>query len=173
GARAASNAPLRFPDNMGLSSQREPFTVRVKGVSGPLEGAYLYDLEKATVNPLKVRNEGEEWTLPIENSNWFMVVLCKPQGPMIGTFDAVRTLHAGESADLDLALLSSPRGKAKPLARLLSRGLAFAPRNTPSVSVSLPGKATLVVPEGTPPGRYEVELKGEKLMGIKRFVVVE
>lgn len=173
GARAANNDPLRFPDNTGLSSQREPFTVRVKGVSGPLEGAYLYDIEKATVTPLKIRNEGEEWTLPIETSNWFMVVLRQPQGPMIGTFNAVRTLHAGDSAELDLALVSSPESKAKAQARLLSRGLAFAPGNTPSVSVSLPGKATLVVPPGTPPGRYEVELKGEKLVGIKRFVMVE
>jgi hypothetical protein len=102
-----------------------------------------------------------------------MVVLCKPQGPMIGTFNAVPTLHTGDSAELDLALLSSPKSKARAQATLLSRGLAFAPGNTPSVSVSLPGKATLVVPAGTPPGRYEVELKGEQLLGIKRFVVVE
>jgi hypothetical protein len=173
GARASGNDPLRFPDNTGLSSQREPFTVRVKGVCGPLEGAYLYDIEKATVNPLKVRNEGEERTLPIENSNWFMVVLCKPPGPMIGTFNALPTLHAGESAELDLALLSSPKSRTRAQATLLSRGLAFAPGNTSSVSVRLPGKATLVVPAGTPHGRYEVELKGEKLVGIKRFVVVE
>jgi hypothetical protein len=173
GARAASDDPLRFPDNTGLSTRREPFTVRVKGLSGPLEGAYLYDIEKATVTPLRIKNEGEEWTLPIENTNWFMVVLRKPQGPAIGSFSAVPTLHAGESAEIDLALLSSAKSKARAQATLLSRGLAFAPGNTPSVSVSLQGKATLVVPAGTPPGRYEVELKGEKLLGIKRFVVVE
>ena len=173
GARAASNDPLRFPDNTGISSKREPFTVRVKGVSGPIEGAYLYDIEKATVAPLKIRNDGEAWTLPIENTNWFMVVLRKPQGPAFASFNAVGTLHAGESAKCDLALLGPPKHKAKMQARLLSRGLAFAPGNTPNVSVTVPGKATLVVPEGTPPGHYEVELKGEGLVGIKRFIVVE
>ena len=46
------------------------------------------------------------------------------------------------------------------------------PRSS-SVSVSLPGKATLGDPRALPPGRYEVELKGENLLGMKRFVVVE
>jgi hypothetical protein len=84
----------------------------------------------------------------------------------------VRTLHAGESAELGVALLTPMRGKAKVQATLVSRGLAFAPGSAANVSVSLPSKATLVVPAGTPPGRYEVELKGEKLVGLKRFVEV-
>jgi hypothetical protein len=173
GARAASDAPLRFPDNVGLSNKREPFTARVKGVNGPVEGAYLYDIEKAVVTRLKVRKEGDDWILPVENTNWFMVLLRPPQGPALGSFSALRTLHAGESAEVDLALLTPASRKAKVQATLASRGLAFAPGNTTSVSVTLPGKATLVVPAGTAPGRYEVELKGEKLVGIKRFVVVE
>lgn len=173
GARVDSNDPLRFPDNTGLASKREPFTVRVKGASGPIEGAYLYDLERATITRFKVQNDGEAWTLPIDDTNWFMVVLRRPQGPAIGSFNAVRTLHAGESAELRLELLSGQKSKETAPAQLSSRGLAFAPANSPSISVSLPGKATLVVPAGTPPGRYEVELRGEKLLGIKRFIVVE
>ena len=35
------------------------------------------------------------------------------------------------------------------------------------------GANTLMVQAGTPPGRYEVELKGENLVGLKRFIVVE
>jgi hypothetical protein len=74
---------------------------------------------------------------------------------------------------LGLVLLTPSKGKGKVQATLSSRGLAFAPGNVPDLPVTVPGKATLVVPTGTPPGRYEVELKGEKLVGIKRFVVVE
>jgi hypothetical protein len=173
GARTASNDPLRFPDNTGLSSQHEPFTVRVTDVRGPVESAYLFDLARATVTRLEARNDGGVWTLPIENTNWFMVVLRQPQGPAIGTFNEVRTLHAGESVEIDLELLSPQMAGENIPATLLSRGLAFAPGNGPSVPVNLPGKATLVAPTGTPPGRYEVELRGEKLAGIKRFVVVE
>ena len=175
GARAPSapNDPFLFPANVGISSQREPFNVRVKGVEGPVEGTYLYDIEKATVAPLKASKEGEDWVLPIQKTNWFMVVLRKPEGPAIGSFNAVRPLHAGESVDLELVLLSPSKGKDKVRATLSSRGLAFAPGNSPDLSVTVPGKATLVVPAGTPSGRYQVELKGEKLVGIKRFVVVE
>jgi Domain of unknown function (DUF6259) len=173
GARAASDDPSHFPANVGISNKREPFTVRVKGVDGPLAGAYLYDIEKATVTPFKVRKEGADWILPVENTNWFMVLLRPPLGPAIGSFSAVRPLHAGESAEVDLALLAPAKGKAKVQATLASRGLRFGLGSEPSVSVSLPSKATLVVPAGTPPGRYEVELKGENLVGIKRFVVVE
>jgi hypothetical protein len=175
GARAPSSAkdPFLFPDNVVVSSQRRPFTVRVKGVKGPVEGAYLYDIEKATVAPLKASKEGEDWILPIESTNWFMVVLRKPEGPAIGSFNAVRTLHAGESANLELVLLTPSKGKGKVQATLSCRSLAFAPGNVPDLPVTVPGKATLVVPTDTPPGRYEVELKGEKLVGIKRFVVVE
>jgi hypothetical protein len=173
GARAANDDPLHFPASVGLSGRREPFTVRVKGVNGPVEGAYLYDIEKVAVAPIKARKEGDDWILPIENTNWFMVLLRPPQGPALGSFNALRTLHAGESTELDLALLTPARGTARVQATLASRGLTFAPGNTACVSITLPGKATLVVPAGTPPGRYEVELKGEKLVGIKRFVVVE
>jgi len=173
GARAASDDPSRFPAGVGLSNKREPFTVRVKGVKGPVEDAYLYDIEKATINPFKIRKEGDDWILPLENTNWFMGLLRPPQGPAVASFSAVRTLHAGESAELDLALLTPMRGKAKVQATLVGRGLEFAPGGASSVTVSLPSKATLVVPAGTPPGRYEVELKGEKLVGMKRFVEVE
>lgn len=173
GARAASDKPLRFPHNTGLSTERAPFNVRVKGLVGPIEDTYLYNIEKATITPFKVRKEGDDWILPIDNTNWFMVLLRPPHGPAIGSFSAVRTLHAGESAEVDLALLTPARGKAKVQATLLSRGLKFVPEGVSNVSVSFPSKVTLVVPERTPPGRYEVELKGEKLVGIKRFVVVE
>jgi Domain of unknown function (DUF6259) len=173
GARADSDRPFSFPDNTGLSTQRAPFTVRVNGLVGPVEDAFLYDIEKATITPFKVRKEGADWILPVENTNWFMVLLRPPLGPAIGSFSAVRPLHAGESTEVDLALLTPARGKAKVQATLASRGLTFGLGSEPSVSVSLPSKATLVVPPGTPPGRYEVELKGEKLVGIKRFVVVE
>jgi hypothetical protein len=175
GARAPSapNDPFLFPTNVGISSEREPFTVRVKGVEGPVEGTYLYDIEKATVAPLKASKEGEDWVLPIENTNWFMVVLRKPEGPAIGSFSEVRLLHAGESVDLELVLLTPSKGKGKVRATLSSRGLAIGPANSPDLSVTVPGKARLVVPTGTPAGRYQVELKGEKLVGIKRFVVVE
>lgn len=173
GARATSNDPLRFPQDTGLSTQRAPFTVRVRGVDGPLEGAYLYDIEKATVTPLKVRKEGSGWILPIETTNWFMVLLRPPHGPALGYFSAVPTLHAGEAWEVDLALLTPSSGKVKCQATLASRGLVFAPGSTSSISVSLPGRATLVVPAGARPGCYEVELRGENLVGIKRFVVVE
>jgi hypothetical protein len=101
-----------------------------------------------------------------------MVLLRPPRGPAVGSFSAVRALHAGELAEVDLALLTPARGKAKVQATLATHGLTFAPGGGSSVSVSLPSKATLVVPAGAPPGRYEVELKGGKLVGIKRFVVV-
>ena len=42
-----------------------------------------------------------------------------------------------------------------------------------SVLVSVPGKTVLVTTEETPPGRYEVLLDGQGLVGMKRFVEVE
>ena len=58
-------------------------------------------------------------------------------------------------------------GLKKTRATLTVRGLQLS-----GSDVQLPGRANLIVPAGTPPGRYQVQLDGPGLIGMKRFVVV-
>jgi hypothetical protein len=107
----------------------------------------------------------------VEDTNWFMAVLREPGGPAVAAIRPVAELRAGDSRPVEVYLLQ-PAAKGEPVRATLSvRGLQFAGSGT-KVSVGVPGKATLVAPPGTPPGRYQVQLDGPGLIGMKRFVVV-
>jgi hypothetical protein len=163
-ARVEGMTSWNFPKEVRLPEDHTPISVRVRGAPGPYEAAYLYDLERATVAPIAVRRDGADLLLDVRQTNWFMVVLRAPDGPAVGAIDPVPVLHAGQSVPIELRLLG-PRKTTH--ARLSVRGLQLS-----TGDVDVPGSASLSVPAGTPPGRYQVQLDGPGLIGMKRFVVV-
>ena len=163
-ARVEGMTSWNFPKEVRLPAEHAPISVRVRGARGPYESAFLYDLERATVAPTSFRRDGADLLLDVRGTNWFMVVLRAPDGPAVGAIDPVPELHAGQSVPLELRLLG-PRNKMR--ATLSVRGLQLS-----GGDVQVPGRANLMVPAGTPPGRYQVQLDGPGLIGMKRFVVV-
>ena len=163
-ARVQGMTAWNFPKEIRLPAEHAPISVRVRGARGPYASAYLYDLERATVAPTRVRRDGADLLLEVSDTNWFMVVLRAPDGPAVAAIDPVPALHPGESATLELRLLAPAR---KAQGSLHARGLPLA-----TSTVDLPGRATLSVPPGTPPGKYQVELDGPGIVGMKRFIIV-
>jgi hypothetical protein len=163
-ARVQGMTSWNFPKEIRLPAEHAPISVRVRGARAPYASAYLYDLERATVAPTRVRRDGADLLLEVRDTNWFMVVLRAPDGPAVAAIDPVPALHPGQSATLELRLLAPAR---KAQGSLHARGLPLG-----TSTVDLPGRATLSVPLGTPPGKYQVELDGAGIIGMKQFVVV-
>jgi hypothetical protein len=166
-ARVADTTEWNFPKQIKLVSEHPAYSVRMSDVRGATE-AVLYDLEKNTAAPVPLNGA----QLNISGTNWFMAVLREPGGPVPVSMEPVADLRAGESRKL-LVKAVGPRTKTGPPLRatLSARGLRFASGDA-SATVNVPGEVTLVTNEGTPPGRYEVMIDGEGIIGMKRFVVV-
>jgi hypothetical protein len=98
-----------------------------------------------------------------------LLILRRPGGPAVVTFDPLPALRKGASAVLHLATLSQKAdGTATVRATLAAPGLVVEPSE-----IAVPGEVTLKVPSNALPGNYAVSVSGKNVLGVKRFLVVE
>ena len=167
-ARLQNGERWRSTRLIQLVKEHQPFTVRLGGFSRPVESGGFYDLEKATLSKLAFTRDAGGLRIEVKDTNWFMAVLREPGSAPLGSLDAVRELKPGDSAELSVDVLGAT-GQLP--ATVSAKGLEFA-GGASHLPITVPGKAKLVVPAGTPPGRYQIQLDGPGLVGMKRFVVV-
>ncbi len=169
-ARVEGTNGWDFPKEIRLAREHKPFTVRVSGLGEPVAGAYLYDIETTRIGPAGFRQEGRNGVLSVSGTNWFMVLLREADGPAVAELEPVPPMRAGESRPVAVRLLTRP-GRAM-RATLIARGLNFGDADAKSITIAVPGTATVTAPPDAAPGRYQIELEGPNLIGIKRFVDV-
>jgi hypothetical protein len=169
-ARVEGTEGWSFPKEIRLAREHKPFTVRVSGLRKPVAAAYLYDIETTRIGPADIRQEGRNAVLSSGGTNWFMALLREADGPSVAALGPVSPMRAGESRPVAVQLLTpSVRGLQ---ATLSARGLNFTGTNARSIRIDVPGTVTVVAPRDAAPGRYQIELEGPNLIGMKRFVEV-
>ena len=155
-----------WPRGTGLSEKHGKYTLTLPGMARDVEDAVFCDVETLEWAPLVVERCGPDVRLHLE-TNWALVVLRRSGASVIIGFDALPTLQPGTSTILRPRKLSS--GASQDIhVTVNAPGLSVTPDET-----DVFGEVTLTVPPGALPGYYGVELSGEKLMGIKRFLIVE
>lgn len=159
-----------FPKEIRLAREHKPFTVRVSGLSKPVAGAYLYDIETTRISPADFKQDGRDAVLPVSGTNWFMALLREEDGPAVAELAPVPSMRAGESQRVAVRMLTPLRRAMR--ATLTARGLNFGGANARSIAIGVPGTATVIAPRDAAPGRYQIELEGQNLIGMKRFVDV-
>jgi hypothetical protein len=98
-----------------------------------------------------------------------LVILRRPGGPALVTFDPLPTLRKGASAVFHLATLSRKAdGTATLGATVTAPGLVVEPSES-----AVPGDVTITVPTNALRGNYAVSVSKKSVLGAKRFLVVE
>lgn len=169
-ARVQGAEGWSYPKEIRLTQDRRPFTVRVSGLKKPVAAAYLYDIETTRIKPADFRQDGRNAVLSVNGTNWFMALLRDADGPAVAELEPVPPMRAGESRQVAVRLLT-PAGRAQ-RATVTVRGLGFSGTDAKSTQMDVPGTITVVAPRGAAPGRYQLELEGPNLIGMKRFVEV-
>jgi hypothetical protein len=99
-----------------------------------------------------------------------MALLREADGPAVAEMEPVPPMRAGESRMVSVRLLTPPsRGQE---AALTARGLHFSGTGARSIRIGVPGTVKVVAPRDAAPGRYQIELNGPNLIGMKQFVDV-
>lgn len=169
-ARVQDGEGWGYPKEIRLAREHKPFTVRISGLRKPIAGAYLYDIETTKISRADLRQDGGAAVLPVTGTNWFMLLLRDSDGPAAAMIEPIQPMRAGESRPVAVRLLT-PAGRAAQ-ATLKVRGLSFSGSDAKSIQVEVPGSAVIVAPRDAAPGRYQIELDGPNLLGMKRFVDV-
>ncbi|MEN6603520.1 MAG: hypothetical protein ABFD86_13995, partial [Bryobacteraceae bacterium] len=132
--------------------------------------AYLYDIETARIGSADFKQDSRGAVLSVNGTNWFMALLREADGPAVAELAPVPPMRAGESRRVEVRLLTPP-GRAM-RATLIARGLNFGDADGRSIAIAVPGTATVTAPRDAAPGRYQIELEGPNLIGMKRFLDV-
>ena len=153
-----------WPRGAGLADHRRPYTLSVRGLADAVADAALCDIETLTWTPLEIERGGNDLEFRLD-TNWALVVLRKPNGPALVSFDPLPRLRAGGSTEIRLQVL---RGPSECRVRVNAPGLEVAPSEA-----AAPGQAKIHVPPDAFPGNYTVSVSGENALGVKRFLIVE
>ncbi len=154
-----------WPRGTGLSEKHADYTLTFPGLAPLVEDAVICDIETLAWQPLKTERDGDDLHLRLK-TNWGLIILRRQDSPKVAGFDPLPVLHGGESTTFTIQLLSSDSYKGN--IHVTAPGLNIKPDK-----VSVSDQVTVNVPAGTFPGHYAVQLNGENLLGIKRFLVVE
>jgi hypothetical protein len=166
-ARPASQEPI-WPRKTKISGEHAPYTLTVPRLAAQVEDAVLCDVETLTWTPLATERVGEDLRLKLR-TNWGLVLLRRPGGPTVVTFDPLPTLRKGASTVLHLTALSQPASPAATVrAAITAPGLVIEP-----AEINVPGDVTLTVPPDALPGNYAVSVSTNGVLGVRRFLVVE
>jgi len=166
-ARPSSQDPV-WRRGTEISSEHTTYTLTVPGLAAQVEDAVLCDVETLTWTPLATERVGEDLRLKLR-TNWGLVLLRRPGGPALVTFDPLPTLRKGASTVLHLTRLSQPASPTSPVrAAITAPGLVVEPSE-----ITVPGDVTLTVPSDALPGNYAVSVSTTGGLGVKRFLVVE
>jgi hypothetical protein len=166
-ARPASQDPI-WRRGTEISSEHANYTLTVPGLAAQVEDAVLCDVETLTWTPLATEHVGEDLRLKLR-TNWGLVLLRRPGGPALVTFDPLPTLRKGASTVLHLTTFSkSASPTAAVRAAITAPGLVIEPSE-----INVPGDVTLTVPSSALPGNYAVSVSTKDVLGVRRFLVVE
>jgi hypothetical protein len=162
-ARPACQDPI-WPRGTGVSDHRAGYVLTVPGLAAQVADAVLCDVETLTWAPLETRRAGDDLQVRL-NTNWALVILRKVDGPAIVSFDPLPSLPKGNSTIIRLQLL---RGSPGCQVRINAPGLEVEPSE-----ITVPGEITVTVPLDAFPGNYAVSISGDRVLGAKRFLIVE
>jgi hypothetical protein len=128
----------------------------------------LCDVETLAWAPLAAEKVGEDLRLKLR-TNWGLVILRRPGGPAVVTFEPLPTLKKGASTVLHVTALTKKDSGAGTLRTTITApGLIVEP---PEIAV--PGEVTITVPSTALPGNYAVSVSKTNALGARRFLVVE
>lgn len=156
---------LIWPRGTGLSGKHAEYSLTFPGLASQVEDAILCDIETLTWAPLELKCIDKDLRVSLR-TNWALIILRRPTGPAVLGFDPLPTLRAGMSTPLRLQTLSA--GKPTGSVSVTAPGLTVTPSET-----AASGGVTIRVPDDAFPGHYAVQVTGENLLGVKRFLVVE
>jgi len=162
--RPACQDRFAWPQYSGLADHRGDYTITLPGLAAQIEDLVMCDVETLKWSRLRPRRRGDDLLLKLQ-SNFALVVVRQREGPAVVGFDEMPPVRAGESAKLRVAPLSG--GAAGPV-RVTAPGLRVAPEE-----IAPPAVVTITVPADVLPGRYAVRVKGDRILGLKRFLVVQ
>jgi len=158
-ARPASQEPI-WPRGTGVAAEHAAYVLTLPSMSTEIEDAVLCDVETLTWTPIDAERCGNDLKIAL-GTNWALLILRKPGGPSIVSFDPPPVLHQGESTLIQPRVLRGPEGRA----------LAI---NVPGLKVSPEESGFRVtVRDKAFPGNYAVSVTGEHILGAKRFLAVE
>ncbi len=169
-ARPACQDPQVWPRGTGVAGHHAEYALTLPGLASQVEEAVVCDVETLTWMPLPVERQGGDVRLRLK-TNWALVILRRTGGAGVVAFDSLGTLRRGESTTLCLKLLTRRETDAtQDRVAVSAPGLQVTPPET-----TLPGEVTITVPREALPGNYAVSVSsaGGRLVGIKRFLVVE
>ncbi len=166
-ARPASEAAI-WLRGTEISKEHAPYTLTVSGLAAQVEDAVLCDVETLAWSPLPLERQGNDVHLKLR-TNWALVILRRPDGPAVVTFDPIPAMKRGSSTMLRLKALSEhAHGTPSLRCNVAAPGLAIEPSE-----IDVPGEATIAVPANALPGNYAISVSSKNLLGAKRFLVVE
>jgi len=157
-----------WPRGVGLSEEHSEYALTLPGLAPYVTDAVVCDIEKLHWSPLKLETQGNDLQFRL-TTNWALAILRQPNGPPVVGFDPLPKLRPGESAKISLHWISEGmNSEIRKRVILKAPGLLLSKKN-----IKAPGEVEITVPSHTPPGYYGVEVSGENLVGIKRFLEVE
>ncbi|MFH1738605.1 MAG: DUF6259 domain-containing protein [bacterium] len=156
---------LIWPRGTGLADHHGEYTLTLPGLASQVEDAVLCDIETLTWTPLNAERNADDLQLNLQ-TNWALIILRQPDGPVLVGFDPLPTLQPGESTTFSLKTLSGGRFRGPVLV------------NAPGLDVSqseedITGRVRIGVPTDAFPGHYGIQVSGKNLLGVKRFLRVE
>ncbi|HOJ33745.1 MAG TPA: DUF6259 domain-containing protein [Candidatus Hydrogenedentes bacterium] len=163
-ARPACQEPI-WPRGTGISEKHRLYTVTLSGLAPVIENAVLCDVEKLNWCALDLQRKGNDLQLQL-SSNWALVILREFCGPGIVCFDSLPALHPGESVMISPRLLTTLPSRFQ--LELDAPGLQVRRKDAQGIS-----EFKLHVPSDALSGHYKVVLKGEGVLGTKRFLSVD
>jgi Domain of unknown function (DUF6259) len=164
-ARPACQDPLVWPRGTTISDKHGEYTLTLTGLGQQVADAAFCDVETLEWAPLEVTREGDDVLLRLE-TNWALVILRKPGGPPLVSFDPPPACQRGASTALRLTPLT-PGSDTVPVS-VTAPGLDVSPSQT-----TAPGEVAVEVPPDALPGSYLVSLDGEGVLGVRRLLLVE
>ena len=164
-ARPASQDPI-WPRGAGVAQHHREYTVTIPDLAGPVADAVLCDIETLTWTPLEIRHEDNTLAFSL-TSNWALIILRRPGGPVTIGFDPLPELPRTETATLHLNVVNPSAATPSLSAIVNAPGLEVSPREA-----RVPGEVTVQVPPDALPGNYAISISGKNILGIKRFLTV-
>jgi hypothetical protein len=158
----------RWPDGVRLSAQRKPYEVSFYTPLGPSKTIALCDIETLSWQTYKPAVRDGNLVISTE-SNWILAVIPEKSERVV-TFDPLPQVKPGDEVTVRPVGLTD--GKAESV-EIWAPGLSVGPNgNGCQSSVRVGESIAIRVPEDALPGWYQVRMRGEGVLGVKRFLHV-
>lgn len=158
----------RWPNGSMLAQRHAPYTVRI-----PVEGkgkipVAFCDLEHFAWSRLSLSPRGGSVEIETK-SNWLLAVLPHAGVQVVG-FDPLPDARQGDEVEVAVKAIAG-NGETRSVT-LWAPGLEVGGKGGANAPVPIGGTVTVRVPMGALPGLYQIRVRGEAVLGIKRLLRV-